>query len=90
MLLVMEELSVNSAFPGTPGGWQTVTNMTGGNQLFLPESSVRFPEILEGQRFSQICPCTFLHDCLHSRHKNYNVKSIKITTYIYVEPLPWS
>lgn len=33
MLLVMEELSINPAFPGKLGEWQTVTNMTGDNQL---------------------------------------------------------
>lgn len=33
MLLVMEELSINSAFAGKLGGWQTVTSLTGGNQL---------------------------------------------------------
>lgn len=97
MFLVMKELSINPAFPRKLGGWQTVTNMTGGNQLkgimrdlFLLESSVRFPFILEGQGFPQIRPCIFLNICLHSRHMNYNAKSIKITTYIYVELLPQS
>lgn len=33
MLLVMETVCMNSSFPEKLAGWQTVTDMTGGDQL---------------------------------------------------------